>query len=182
VGKRIIEVSEPGLVSSRPISAVVFFFSLFIYLLSCITVGASERSFADQGLSRLFILRTTDLKEGKAGEETVAVFLVETVSDPDDRKRGLSGRDRMPEDRGMIFVLDPGQQNFFWMKGMKFSIDILVFDSGRRLIDLYSDLLPCDACPIYGVAETAAYALEINAGMAKKYGIRPGDVFVIRDH
>ncbi|MGH8313116.1 MAG: DUF192 domain-containing protein, partial [Gammaproteobacteria bacterium] len=45
-----------------------------------------------------------------------------------------------------------------------------------------ADTPPCkaDPCPTYASAAPAEYVLELNAGMAAKLGLKPGDRFTIR--
>lgn len=107
-----------------------------------------------------------------------AAFTTEVVTEKQDQQKGLSGRDSLPDDAGMLFVLGVDNSRFFWMKDMKFPIDIIVFDRGMKVIEILRDLQPCTQCVIYSVSESAAYALEINAGVTKKFGIEIGDTFV----
>jgi len=115
-------------------------------------------------------------------KNALATFTVEVASDKASREKGLSGRDSLPADSGMLFALEPGRPVAFWMKDMKFPIDIIVFDKGRRVIGIMRDLQPCSMqCPIYGVSVNASYALEINAGLAEKIGISIGDSLVFKE-
>jgi uncharacterized membrane protein (UPF0127 family) len=112
-------------------------------------------------------------------EQTIAAFEVETASTPESKTKGLAGREKMPENHGMLFIMSDNLENLFWMKGMKFSIDILFFDRNKNLIDIFENLSPCVNCPLIQSSKPAAYALEINAGMAEKYKLQAGDTFVI---
>ncbi|TXH07306.1 MAG: DUF192 domain-containing protein [Candidatus Moraniibacteriota bacterium] len=47
------------------------------------------------------------------------------------RSRGLGGRDSYPSGRGMLFVFDAPYQYGFWMKGMRFPIDIVFLLRGQ---------------------------------------------------
>ncbi|MBI5641470.1 MAG: DUF192 domain-containing protein [Nitrospirae bacterium] len=151
---------------------------LFLFAISLSVASASD---AQQGLIKVSVKRGELRADGISSPETIAVFLVETAADRQSLTKGLGGREMMPCDRGMLFVLDMETQYFFWMKGMKFPLDILIFDRARRLIDIYADLAPCEECPLYKPPLTAAYALEINAGLAKRYGIKPGDSLVVEN-
>jgi uncharacterized membrane protein (UPF0127 family) len=101
----------------------------------------------------------------------------EIASDREAREKGLSGRKKLPEDRGMLFVLEAGRHGAFWMKGMNFPLDLLYFDGQRRLIKILHGLQPCDTCPKYPTPDDAAYVLEVIAGTAEKYGITTGTAF-----
>ena len=127
------------------------------------------------------ILKQTAPADNISAKNARAKFRVEVVTNKADKNKGLSGRDSMPADAGMLFVLDPNDSRLFWMKGMNFPIDIVVIDRGMKVTEIFRDLQPCTQCPIYSVSETAAYVLEINTGLAEKLGIAPGDSVVIRE-
>jgi uncharacterized membrane protein (UPF0127 family) len=112
------------------------------------------------------------------GLKQIAVFTVEIVSDREKMRQGLSGRHHMPDDRGMLFILDSAAENAFWMKGMEFPIDILLFGEDKVLTEVLSKLMPCGKCTIYKTPAHTAYALEINSGLAEALGVKTGDSFV----
>jgi uncharacterized membrane protein (UPF0127 family) len=101
----------------------------------------------------------------------------EIASDREARRKGLSGRERPAENRGMLFVLDEGEPGAFWMKGMKFPLDLLYFDRHRRLIKILYGLQPCEMCPQYPTPAAAAYVLEIVGGTAARHDITTGSSF-----
>lgn len=52
-------------------------------------------------------------------------IIVEVVDSPMAKARGLSGRESLEENRGMFFVFKNLGRHGFWMKDMKFPIDII---------------------------------------------------------
>ncbi len=55
------------------------------------------------------------------------------VSDTDAlREQGLSGRSELKAGQAMIFIFDKPDNLGFWMKDMRFSIDMLWLDSQHR--------------------------------------------------
>src|SRR3989338_5701660 len=58
----------------------------------------------------------------KIGDQAVRVTVADT---PESRERGLSGRDGLASDEGMLFVFQNDGYHTFWMKDMLFSIDII---------------------------------------------------------
>jgi uncharacterized protein len=104
-------------------------------------------------------------------------FAVEIADDDAERARGLMFRDEMPADRGMLFIHDAEQPLAYWMKNTKIPLDILYFDSRRRLVSQQRDVPPCtlgDRCPPYPSSAPARYVLELNAGKAAELGLRDG--------
>lgn len=107
---------------------------------------------------------------------TLSVELAETAAD---QERGLSSRDSMAADHGMLFIFDHESNWDFWMKGMKFSLDIIWFDSNKRAVFIEQDLQPCspEQCPIFTPPVEAMYVLEVNAGFVGANEIFLGDTF-----
>ena len=60
-------------------------------------------------------------------EARIRVLVADT---PQERAAGLSGYAGLPEDAGMLFVFPEPRQPSFWMKGMKFAIDIIWIADG----------------------------------------------------
>jgi len=116
---------------------------------------------------------TTEIKF--AGE----VLSVELAKTPQAQQMGLSGRVSLAADHGMLFVFDSESNWGFWMKDMKFPLDIIWFDSNRRVVYIEQDLAPCtpQSCPIYTPPTNAMYVLEVNAGFVQAHGVALGDVF-----
>ena len=106
-------------------------------------------------------------------------FAIEVADDDAERARGLMFRDEMPADHGMLFVHDRQELQAYWMKNTKIALDILYFDSERRLVSQQRDVPPCsagDMCPPYPSSGPARYVLELNAGQAEKLGLQDGAV------
>ncbi|MCL5010284.1 MAG: DUF192 domain-containing protein [Patescibacteria group bacterium] len=91
---------------------------------------------------------------------------------------GLSGRTSLKENYGMLFVFRKPGTYPFWMKNMRFPIDIIYINKGK-IVQVFSDLnAPTDSKAnliIYKPEESADRVLEINAGLSKKYDIKKGD-------
>ena len=104
-------------------------------------------------------------------------FKVEVADDDAERARGLMFRDAMPPDHGMLFIHDRQEPQAYWMKNTKIPLDILYFDSERRLVSQQRDVPPCsagDRCPPYPSKRPARYVLELNAGQAARLKLEDG--------
>jgi uncharacterized membrane protein (UPF0127 family) len=102
---------------------------------------------------------------------------VEVVDTLAERGRGLSGREMLPENNGMLFVFDTPGRYGFWMYGMKFPLDIIWIDERLRVVYFVENAQPCvNICETYEPPADALYVLEVNAGFVKKYGLKVGDV------
>lgn len=104
-------------------------------------------------------------------------FTVEIADDDASRTRGLMFRDELPRDRGMLFVFEQEQPLAFWMRNTYIPLDILYFDSQRRLVSMAQRVPPCRSsrCPSYPSLGPARYTLEIASGRAAELGVAAGD-------
>jgi uncharacterized protein len=104
-------------------------------------------------------------------------FSVEFATDDASREHGLMMRTTLAPDHGMLFVFPYQAPQGFWMKNTLIPLDILYFDTDRRLVSTQSNVPPCkaDPCPIYPSNAPARYVLELSAGTANRIGVRVGD-------
>ena len=127
-----------------------------------------------------------DSPERSAPETRVQVgdasVRAEVADDEASRQRGLSGRDGLAADEGMLFLLSDDSPSF-WMKGMRFSLDIVWIRDGR-VVDVAAGVPPPRGSnaplPTYSPDRPADRALEVNAGWAADHGIRRGDAVRVR--
>ncbi|NNL68259.1 MAG: DUF192 domain-containing protein, partial [Myxococcales bacterium] len=68
-----------------------------------------------------------------AGEVTIrgTTVAVEIAATPAERAQGLSGREALEPGHGMLFLHEEPGAHGYWMKDMRFAIDILWLRSGR---------------------------------------------------
>ncbi len=104
-------------------------------------------------------------------------YRVELADDDAERARGLMFRDELAAGTGMLFVHDREEPLAYWMKNTRIPLDILYFDSRRRLVAQQRDVPPCslgDGCPPYPSRAPARYVLELNAGEAARLRLENG--------
>ncbi|KIC42827.1 hypothetical protein RA27_05690 [Ruegeria sp. ANG-R] len=100
-------------------------------------------------------------------------FDVELAVTPQERSRGLMFRESLPSRSGMLFIFDPPQPVSFWMKNTLIPLDIIFLDRTGTVTRVHKGAIPGDLSAIEG--GNSVYAvLEINAGLAERYAIRPG--------
>ena len=81
-----------------------------------------------------------------------ATYSVDMAVTDAERQQGLSGREFMAQDAGMLFVFEGEQPRQFWMKDMRFPLDIIWIDGQCRLVGVSADvpiLRPTRMTPIY---------------------------------
>lgn len=107
---------------------------------------------------------------------------VEVVSQTDDMQRGLQGRNGLVKDQGMLFVFQKDDFQSFWMKDMKFPIDMIWFDSQYHIVSIAPSCPACvkDPCEVYTPTQKASYVLEVSSGLALKHQFKVGDVVELK--
>ncbi len=99
------------------------------------------------------------------------VMQVEVASTKASREQGLSGRESMGDDEGLLFVFETPGKYGFWMKDMKFPLDLIWISENGTVVDIERNLTP-DSYPKTFINEVdAMYVLEINGGLAQKFGL-----------
>lgn len=110
-----------------------------------------------------------------------ATYSVDLAVTSEERRQGLSGREFMGQDAGMLFVFEEESQRHFWMLDMHFPLDIIWIDGQCRLLDVAADVpAPPPGASSEEIARVqspspARYVLEVNAGEAARNGLLPGD-------
>ncbi len=96
----------------------------------------------------------------------------------DQRTKGLAVKDTLNEDEGMLFVFSTSREHSFWMKNMKFPIDIIWISEYHEVVHIEHSLEPCEPdtfCPTYKPDRNSLYVLETVAGFAQKYNVTEND-------
>ncbi len=93
-----------------------------------------------------------------------------------EQELGLGERDALPDNTGMLFFFGAPEIRTFWMKGMRFPLDIIWINQ-NVVVDVVTlqppkdgDLIP----PWHTSLRKADRVLEINAGKAAALGLKTG--------
>lgn len=95
-----------------------------------------------------------------------------------DREVGLSKFNSIAPDEAMLFVFEKAGFYYIWMKDMKFSIDILFFDTNFKVISFEENISPDSFPKSFSSPSPSAYILETHAGFVKEKGIKVGQTFI----
>ena len=109
-----------------------------------------------------------------ASKTGVHSFTVEVVATDEERAKGLMFRRELPEGRGMLFDFKREQPVAFWMRNTYVPLDMIFIRADGRILRIAENTEPLSTkiIPSGGLAKAV---LEVPAGTAQKYGIRPGD-------
>lgn len=106
-----------------------------------------------------------------------AVITAELAVTEEEKQIGLMFREKIYPDQGMLFIFKQPEIQSFWMKNMKFSIDILWLDEDKRIIHIEQNVPPCESedCPSYTGLIPAKYVLELKEGCVKEHRLELSD-------
>ena len=110
------------------------------------------------------------------GERPVRVEVARTT---EEQTLGLGYRDGLEPDSGMLFVYEEAWEQSFWMKGMRFCLDI-VWIEGGRIVGAMERICPApagapeDDIPRTRSPEPVRFVLEVPAGWLDAHGFAVG--------
>lgn len=117
---------------------------------------------------------------GFRADETISIgskkISVEVADTQQSREKGLSGRPCITENEGMLFTYDRPGQYSFWMKGMKFPIDIIWISTAKKAVVIQEDVQPSTYPDsfINPSIHPAQYILELKDHQSTVLSINPG--------
>ena len=121
--------------------------------------------------------------EIKVGETLIKTEIADTAGK---RAQGLSGRENMPAESGMLFVFLEARKHQFWTKGMKFPLDMIFIKDGK-VVDLIKNIPPPvvnqkdEDLKIYEPLTPIDMMLEVNAGFSEANDIQINQqVFLVK--
>lgn len=96
-----------------------------------------------------------------------------------EKEKGLSDRASVDMNTGMLFIFDKEGNYDFWMKRMRFPLDIIWMNK-NKIVTIAEDLQPATSSddteiPRFKSVVPADTVLEINSGLSKKYNFKVGD-------
>lgn len=104
----------------------------------------------------------------------VQVFSVEMATTEEEKQTGLMYRKELADGKGMLFDFNPEQEVSMWMKNTYVSLDMIFIRADGRILRIAENTEPLST-KIISSRGPARAVLEVVAGTAQKYGIRPGD-------
>jgi uncharacterized membrane protein (UPF0127 family) len=110
------------------------------------------------------------------GGDSLASFAIEIAENDSTRQRGMMERTSMPEDSGMLFIFPQEAPQAFWMANTPLSLDIIYADADTVVVSMAKYAVPYSSESLPSAAP-AQFVLELEAGMADRYGIVEGDRF-----
>ncbi len=91
-----------------------------------------------------------------------------------DRARGLGGLKCIPDNQGMLFSHDAAGVHCYWMKDMKFAIDMIWLDKDKKIIHIEQNVKPETYPKSFCPNGPAYYVLEVNTGKTYEFNWQTG--------
>lgn len=105
---------------------------------------------------------------------------VEIADSQGERGQGLGGRESLPQDQGMFFIFERPGKYPFWMRDMRFPLDIIWLDEYYNVADMAMDVKPDSYPSAFAPNKNALYVLEVNAGWTAANKVEIGSKAVLK--
>jgi uncharacterized membrane protein (UPF0127 family) len=139
-------------------------------LISGDAIGQTERTKSEE-------LNATSLPDKVKISINNVILQADVALSSEEQTKGLSIKNSLKSNEGMIFPYESPRTLSFWMKDMKYPIDILWLDADKKVVHIEEGLQACSPllpCPSYTPDVKAQYVLETVAGFSSANGITTG--------
>jgi len=107
------------------------------------------------------------------------IFRVEIAESASERVQGLSRRETLAEDEGLLFIFPEEDLHGIWMKDMFFALDIAWISEDLEIVHIEEMVSPDTYPEAFYPNVPASYVLELNESVFESKGIGLGDTIVI---
>jgi uncharacterized membrane protein (UPF0127 family) len=112
------------------------------------------------------------------GDKNYEIFLTENE---EDMKKGLSAFEDIKDSQGMLFEFEIEDFHSFWMKDMKFDIDMIFLDKEMKVVHIFENVRKDtyknqNDYKIFIPKLKSKYVIEIKSGEVKKNKLKLGDI------
>lgn len=139
------------------------------------------RFFGSNKTEQIVEITPDDIQFTKDGElsifkndSLIQTIDVEFAKNEMERSLGLMYRSSMDEHQGMWFIFPEEAPRSFYMRNTEISLDIIYLDKDKKVVSIAKNARPYDETSLPS-EKPAMYVLEINGGLADKWGIDKGD-------
>lgn len=158
---------------NNKLSGLIFCFIGCLFIVSLFIEPSNSSNFNQQ-----FKNYNVNLQILNTSQEKIAEFKVQIADTRYKMTHGLMDLDFLPPNYGMIFDFKIEQPVMMWMKNTRIALDMLFIDKEHRIINIaHGKPYSLEEISSKGMA---LMVLEINGGLAKKYGIKVGDLVLIK--
>jgi uncharacterized membrane protein (UPF0127 family) len=102
------------------------------------------------------------------------IFEYETADTPAQQAKGLAVRASLAADHAMLFRFPAAGTQCFWMKDMRFNLDIIWLSAQKKVVHIEPNLSP-NSYPHSYCADDTQFVVEVNGGVSQQLGLQTGD-------
>ncbi|NJK62275.1 MAG: DUF192 domain-containing protein [Synechococcaceae cyanobacterium SM2_3_1] len=155
--------------------------SLILPLAALLVLGSPQVTNAETRIDKMQPQNMNIEAQAVIGDRT---FDLEVAKTPQQQSLGLMFREQLPEDRGMLFPMDPPRPATFWMYNTYIALDIIFMLDGK-IVHLADNVPSCleQPCPTYGPPrdQLVDQVLEFRGGTAQELGLEEGDTIQVTE-
>ena len=107
----------------------------------------------------------------KAPEASYRLTVAKTATE---QATGLGNLSSLPLNQGMLFPFTSAGERCFWMKDMRFPLDIIWLNPDKKVVAVLDDALPSSYPSTFCPKQPAQYVIELNANQSEVAGIKAG--------
>ena len=159
--------------SNKP-QSFIFNMAVLLFLLSVVYCFPVVSTVSGQ---KVYALNADNASSSFVKIKGLTIY-VDLAKTPDQQAKGLSIKNTLNENEGMLFIFDTPKEYSFWMKDMKFPIDIIWISPDNKIVHIEKNLPPCVfflICTSYSPHANAKYVLEVPSNYTTKNNIGIGD-------
>jgi uncharacterized membrane protein (UPF0127 family) len=145
---------------------------LRMVLVGCL-IGFGASTFAKVSLANPSICKEA-YRQDTVVKVSGSTINTEIPKNDQDRAKGLGGRSCLGVDSGMLFVFDKPDKYDFWMKDMKFPIDMVWIDENKSVTKVDLNVSPSTYPKTFTSETPSKYVLELSANRAQQLSITKG--------
>ena len=105
------------------------------------------------------------------------IFRVEVMRKDEELARGLMFRRSLPRDQGMLFDFREVRPVAMWMRNTYIPLDMVFIDARGLVVNVAENTEPLSEATIPSAGPVLS-VLEVNAGTAKRIGVKAGDLIM----
>jgi len=157
------------------VTFVAGFLALFMFVQPVVSMGDREAGTANEVPLNKVLIET---------DQGQFEIFIELADEPEERRTGLMFRETMPLNAGMLFDFERPRQISMWMKNTPLPLDMFFIRRDGTIARIAESTEPFSERGI-PAGEAVLAVLEVNAGIAQRFGAKPGDVVrhkIFRNH
>lgn len=127
-------------------------------------------------------LPSTTLQSTMSSEISIesVIIKVEVAKTNNERSLGLSNRESLDENSGMVFIFDKNSKPVFWMKDTKIALDI-IWINDNKIVGIDKNVQPepnkkDSDLKKYPAPSAVDHVLEVNGGFSDESNIKIGQM------